>query len=170
MKAQKRQGAMNGRTQRGTTTVEFAIVGLLAMFCILGVIEVSRLLFTINVLGEVTRRGVRMAVVCPVNDPAIAQVAVLNSSGGTNSPVLNGLTTANIQLEYLDATGNPVAIGGPPFDPTVFITIAYARVQVVNYVHQWIFPGLGAFAMPPQPSVLPRESLGVPRNEPVQPC
>ena len=161
---------MNGSKQRGTTSVEFAIIGTVAMFCILGVIEVSRLLFTINVLGEVTRRGARMAVVCPVNDPAISQVAVFNSSGGTDSPVLNNLTTANIQLEYLDATGTPVAIGSPPFNPAVFATITYVRAQVVDYVHQWIFPGLGAFNMPPQPSVLPRESLGVPRDEVVQSC
>jgi hypothetical protein len=161
---------MNLRRQSGTTTVEFAIIGTVTMFCILGVIEVSRLLFVINMLGESTRRAARMATVCPVNDPAIAQVAVFNSSGGANSPVINGLSTANIQIQYLNAAGTPVAIGSPPFDPAVFATIAYARAQIVNYVHQWVFPGLGAFIMPPQPSTFPRESLGVPRNEPIQAC
>ncbi len=161
---------MNAQRQRGTTTVEFAIVGMVVMICLLGVIEVSRLLFVINTLGESTRRGVRLAVVCPINDPAIAQMAVFNSTGGANSPIVNGLSTANIQLEYLDALGFPVAPGLPPYDPAVYSTIAYARVQIVNYVHQWIFPGAWTFNMPPQPSILPRESLGVPRNEPVLPC
>lgn len=159
---------MNIKRQRGTTTVEFAIVGMVMMLCLLGVIEVSRLLFVINTLGESTRRGARLAAVCPVNDPAIAQMAVFNSSGGTNSPVVNNLTTGNILLEYLDVAGAP--IGGNFSDPAVYATIAYVRVQIQNYVHQWIFPGGLTFNMPPQPSTLPRESLGVPRNEPIQPC
>lgn len=159
---------MKIRREKGTTTVEFAIVGMLAMVCMLGVIEVSRLLFVINALGEATRRGARLAVVCPVNDPAIAEMTVFNDTGGANSPIINGLTTANVQLQYLDAAGVPV--GGNLADPAVFVTIAFARVQIANYVHQWIFPGLGAFNMPPQPSTFPRESLGVPRNEPIQPC
>jgi hypothetical protein len=159
---------MNMKSQRGTTTVEFAIVGMVMMLCLLGVIEVSRLLFVINTLGESTRRGARLAAVCPVNDPAIAQMAVFNSSGGTNSPIVNNLTTGNILLEYLDVAGTP--IGGNLADPAVYATIAYVRVQIQNYVHQWIFPGGLTFNMPPQPSTFPRESLGVPRNEPIQAC
>jgi len=159
---------MNIKRQAGTTSVEFAIVGMVMMLCLLGVIEVSRLLFVINALGESTRRGARLAVVCPVNDPAIAQMAVFNSTGGTNSPIVNGLSTANIQLEYLDATGAPITTDLTI--PANYATINYARVQIVNYVHQWIFPGAWTFNMPPQPSTLPRESLGVPRNEPVQSC
>jgi hypothetical protein len=143
---------------------------MVMMLCLFGVIEVSRLLFVINTLGESTRRGARLAVVCPVNDAAIAQMAVFNSTGGTNSPIVNGLSTANIQLEYLTDAGNPVGIGLPPHDPAVYSTIAYVRVQIVNYVHQWIFPGNLTFNMPPLPSTLPRESLGVPRNEPIQSC
>jgi hypothetical protein len=159
---------MNAQHQRGITTVEFAIVGMVVMICLLGVIEVSRLLFVINTLGESTRRGARLATVCPVNDPAIAQMAVFNSAGGTNSPIINGLSTANIQLDYLDVTGNPII--GDLSIPANYVTINYVRVQIVNYVHQWIFPGAWTFNMPPQPSILPRESLGVPRNEPVLPC
>ena len=163
---------MNIKRQAGTTSVEFAIVGMVMMVCLLGVIEVSRLLFVINALGESTRRGARLAAVCPVGDPAIAQMAVFNSTGGTNSPVVNGLSTANIQLEYLRADGSPIP--GDPIDlsadPAIYATINYVRVQIVNYVHQWIFPGALTFNMPPQPSTLPRESLGVPRNEPIQSC
>jgi hypothetical protein len=159
---------LNIKRQVVTTSVEFAIVGMVMMVCLLGVIEVSRLLFVINALGESTRRGARLAVVCPVDDPAIAQMAVFNSTGGTNSPVINGLSTANVQLEYLDVAGAPIT--SDLSLPANYATINYARVQIVNYVHQWIFPGAWTFNMPPQPSTLPRESLGVPRNEPVQPC
>ena len=159
---------MNVQRQRGTTSVEFAIVGMVMMLCLFGVIEVSRLLFVINTLGESTRRGARLAVVCPVNDAAIAQMAVFNSTGGTNSPIVNGLSTANIQLEYLDVTGAPIS--SDLSIPATYATINYVRVQIVNYVHQWIFPGNLTFNMPPLPSTLPRESLGVPRNEPIQSC
>ena len=159
---------MNIKRQAGTTSVEFAIVGMVMMVCLLGVIEVSRLLFVINALGESTRRGARLAAVCPVDDPAIAQMAVFNSTGGINSPVVNGLSTANIQLEYLNVAGAPIT--GDLSIPANYATINYVRVQIVNYVHQWIFPGALTFNMPPQPSTLPRESLGVPRNEPIQSC
>jgi hypothetical protein len=159
---------MNIKRQAGTTSVEFAIVGMVMMVCLLGVIEVSRLLFVINALGESTRRGARLAAVCPVDDPAIAQMAVFNSTGGTNSPVVNGLSTANVQLEYLDVAGAPITVDLSI--PANYATINYVRVQIVNYVHQWIFPGALTFNMPPQPSTLPRESLGVPRNEPIQSC
>ncbi len=159
---------MNVQRQRGTTSVEFAIVGMVMMLCLFGVIEVSRLLFVINTLGESTRRGARLAVVCPVNDPAITQMAVFNSTGGANSPIVNGLSTANIQLEYLDVTGTPII--SDLSIPMNYATINYVRVQIVNYAHQWIFPGNLIFNMPPLPSTLPRESLGVPRNEPIQSC
>ena len=99
---------MKIRRQNGTTTVEFAIVGMVLMLCLLGVIEVSRLVFVINALGESTRRGARLAAVCPVNDAAIAQMTVFNSTSGTNSPIINGLTTANVQVQYLNAAGDPI--------------------------------------------------------------
>ena len=159
---------MNVQRQRGTTSVEFAIVGMVMMVCLFGVIEVSRLLFVINTLGESTRRGARLAVVCPVNDLAIKQMAVFNSTGGANSPIINGLSTANIQLEYLRADGDPIT--EDLSNPANYAAINFVRVQIVNYVHQWIFPGNLTFNMPPLPSTLPRESLGVPRNEPIQPC
>jgi hypothetical protein len=95
-------------------------------------------------------------------------MAVFNSTGGANSPIVNGLSTANIQLEYLDVTGTPIS--SDLSNPANYAAINYVRVQIVNYVHQWIFPGALTFTMPPQPSTLPRESLGVPRNEPIQSC
>jgi hypothetical protein len=155
--------------QKGTTTVEFALVGLLAIVILLAVIEFSRLLFVINTMGEATRRGARMAAVCPIDDPAIAQTAVFNQSGGgTDSPIISGLSTANVQLEYLDQGGNPVAT---PADPNGFLQIRYVRVSIVNFQHQLVLPlPLGPLSLPELPSTLPRESLGVPRRGVIQPC
>jgi hypothetical protein len=161
---------MNQHTkQQGTTTVEFALVGLLAIVVLLTVIEFSRLLFVINAMGEGTRRGARMAAVCPINDPAIAQTTVFNrSGGGTDSPIISGLSTANVQLEYLDQGGNQV---GNPTDPTGFLNIRYVRVSIVNFQHQLVLPlPIGPLSLPELPSTLPRESLGVPRRGAIQPC
>ena len=57
--------------QRGITTVEFAIVGALLMMMLFGVIEFGRALFVANALVEGTRRGARIAAVCPIDDPLV---------------------------------------------------------------------------------------------------
>ena len=112
------------RTDNGTTTVEFAIVGLLVMVVVFGVIEFGRALFVMNTLTEATRRGARMAAVCPVGDPKPASVAVFDSGGGS-SAVVAGLSTGNVLVEYLDVNGAPIA------NPTGnFATIRYVRVSI----------------------------------------
>ena len=70
------------RRQRGVTSVEFAIIGLLVMIVLFAVLETGRLLFVFNALEEATRRGARVAAVCQVNDSAIAEITVFNPSGG----------------------------------------------------------------------------------------
>lgn len=68
--------------QKGIAVVEFAIVGGLLMMVVFGVLETGRALFTVNALTEATRRGARMAAVCPVGDAKAASVAVFDSGGG----------------------------------------------------------------------------------------
>lgn len=157
------------RRQRGTTTVEFAIVGSVAMLVLLSVIEFSRVLFVVNALGEGARRGARMAVVCPINDPAIARTAIFSRSGGSaTSPVIQNLTTANVAVQYLDQAG--AAVGDPTSTPD-FLDIRYVRVSIENFQHQLVLPiPIGPITLPSMPTTFPRESLGVPRAEAVQPC
>lgn len=142
--------------QAGTTSVEFAIVGLVAMMVLFAVIEFSRLVFVSGSLREATRRGVRMAVVCPINDPAIAQVALFNGPGGSGtSPLVSGLGPGNIAVDYLGITGAPTA---------TFDEIRYVRVRIANYQHRFLVPMFNlTFTMPGFPTTMPRESLGVPR-------
>jgi hypothetical protein len=136
--------------QHGTTTVEFAIIGLLAMITLFGVIEVARAFFVYNALEEATRRGARVAAVCQVNDPAIAQIASFTASG---AGVVGGLAPANIAVEYLDTDGNPTGTFG---------LIAYVRVSIVDFNHRLMIPVFGSiFPTPPFTAVLPAESLGV---------
>jgi Flp pilus assembly protein TadG len=153
------------RYQTGTTVVEFAIVGTLLLMLIFAVIEVGRALFIMNTLTEATRRGARVAAVCPVGDPMPAQVAVF-PNGGSNSAVVNGLSTANVAVEYLDINGSVIA------NPAAnFSTIRYVRVRITGFTQLMIIP----FIMPSLSlsgfsTTLPRESLGIPRVGVVQPC
>lgn len=146
------------RHQRGTTTVEFAIVGALLITIMLAVIEFGRTVFTLSVMNEGTRRGARVAAVCPINDPAIAQATAFAS--------LPGMTTQNVTVEYLNQTGG--IVGNPVAD---FSQIRYVRVRIVSYQYQMWIPFLDlAFTAPDFPTTLPRESLGVPRDGAVAPC
>jgi Flp pilus assembly protein TadG len=144
------------RAQTGITTVEFAIIGLVAIIVLLGVLEFSRLMFVANALNEATRRGARMAAVCPLNDPAIAQVTVFNAPGGTGtSPVVSGLATSNVQVEYLNGAGVATA---------TYEAIRFVRVSITGFQHTLLIPVFGqTFTTQGYPTTLPRESLGVPR-------
>lgn len=151
--------------QRGLTTVEFSIVSIVLFLVLFAVIEFGRALYVVNVLTEATRRGARLAAVCPVNDPFPAQAAVF-AYGGADSAVVPGLTTSNIQIQYLDDNGNVIS------DPVSnFSEIEYVRAEVVNFsmplVIPFIYPtlSLSGFA-----ATIPRESLGVPRTGTVTAC
>jgi Flp pilus assembly protein TadG len=158
-------------TQRGLSTVEFALVANVVLILMFAVFEVGRAYFVYAMLDEVTRRGVRVAVVCPINDPAIGQMAIFNTSGNSApSSIVSGLTPGHITVEYLDQNN---AVVGNPADTAGFIQIRYVRVRVVGYKHQMQVPivsGITNFFMPEFSAVLPRESLGIPREGTITPC
>ena len=162
---------MNRTRQAGTTTVEFAIVAAAIFMMIFGVFEVARAYFVYSVLEEVTRRGSRLAAVCPVGDTAVSQLAVFNASGGTGeSRLVRGLNPANVVIDYLDQNG---AVVGAPNEPANFLQIRFVRARVVGYQHTIAVPfvaGITTFNMPDFVSVLPRESLGIPREGAITPC
>lgn len=162
---------MNRCYSRGTTTVEFAIVAALLFTMIFGVFEVGRGYYTYAMLDEVSRRGARLAAVCPINDPAIPQLAILNPSGvGGESPLVANLAPGNVVVDYLDAND---AVVGNPADPANFPRIRYVRVRIMGFVYQVTVPfiaGIANFAMPEFETILPRESLGVPREGAITPC
>jgi len=132
--------------QLGTTTVEFAIVGLLVITLLFAIIEFGRILFTLNMLQEGARRAARVAAVCAVGNPAVANAAVFTD--------LPGFSTANVVVEYLDQNGTPTGN---------FSSIRYVRVRIVNYSLPIAIPFINpTFNAPEFSSTLPRESLGVP--------
>jgi Flp pilus assembly protein TadG len=153
------------REHRGTTTVEFAIIGLVFFIVLFGVMEMGRALFVENALTEAARRGARMAAVCPVGDAKPATVAVFGNGNG-RSTVVAGLTTGNIVIEYLDASGNVLT------NPTGnFGTIHYVRVRIVGFSMPLAIPLLApTLSLSGFGTTLPRESLGVPRSGTITPC
>ena len=162
---------MRYRHQKGTSTVEFALVALVVLMMMFGVFEIGRGYYTYAMLDEVTRRGARLASVCPINDPAIARLSIFGAAADpTSSGFIAGLTTANLTIDYLDA-GN--AIVAAPTEPDNFMRIRYARARVVNFVFRVNLPfitGLTNITMPAFEYILPRESLGVPREGAITPC
>jgi hypothetical protein len=150
------------RKQEGLSTVEFALVAAVLFTMIFGVIEVARAFFVSSTLDEATRRGARMAAVCPINDPAIFQAAAFNNA------VIPDLDAGDITVEYLTDVG---ALINNPADPAGFRQIRYVQVRIIGYQHQMIIPFVAALIVLPQyATVLPRESLGIPRDGAVVPC
>lgn len=137
--------------QKGTTTVEFAVVGMLTLVLLFAVVEFGRILFSLNVLDESARRAARVAAVCPVGDAAIGDAATFVS--------LPNLSPTNVVIQYLNGNGLPLA------DPAgaEYPLIQYVRVRIVNYSFPVALPLIATvFTAPEISSTLPRESLGVP--------
>jgi Flp pilus assembly protein TadG len=154
------------KRQRGATTVEFAVVGLVLLIILFAAFEFARAFYVFNALNEATRRGARVAAVCPVNDPAIREIAIFNTpGGGATSSMIANLTTANVNLSYLDRLGNTVV------DPVAdFGDIWFVRVAIVNFTVDLRIPLLSAVLTAPEfQTTVPRESLGVSR-EGITPC
>ena len=138
------------RNQRGTTSVEFAVVGLVLFTVLFALIDFSRLFFDMAALNEATRRGARVAAVCPINDPLIAQVALFEGLVPT-------LGTQHISVEYLDEDGD--AVGAPA--TFGYGVIRYVRVRIQNFQLQMFIPGFQALIpMPAFETTIPSESLG----------
>jgi Flp pilus assembly protein TadG len=153
------------RAQSGTTTVEFAIIGLVMMIVVFAIIEFGRALYTYNVLTEAARRGARMAAVCPVGDPKPASVAIFDSGNGTSS-VVSGLTTSNIQIQYLDSNGNAIASPAANFN-----SIRYVQSSIVGFTLPLIIPAIfPTLSLNGFTATMPRESLGIPRAGVVTAC
>jgi Flp pilus assembly protein TadG len=154
------------RDQTGTTTVEFAIVASVMFVLVFGVIEFGRAMFVANALDESTRRGARLAAVCPVGDPMPAQAAILAGTDGV-SMISPDLTVANVAIAYLDVNGAPVA------NPAINLAaIRYVRTSIVNYQQRMLIPFImPSFLMPSFAATLPAESLGYgPTPQAFVPC
>jgi hypothetical protein len=96
-----------------------------------------------------------MAVVCPIDDPMITTTALFEDGGAAG--IVTGLTGDNIEIEYLNAAGTPIAD-----TVTNYAQIRFVRARIVNFDHQMFIPLISQIVRMPQfETTLPRESLGV---------
>ena len=154
------QGTNKKSGQRGATLVEFAIGATVFLMVMFAVLEFGRALWIHNALSDAARRAARYAVNQPASNPAgvstsgtnvgpslaaIRNVGVYGNPAGTGQPMVNGLTPANINVDY-----NQFRVG----DGTVAVTIT-------NYQFQFVIPILGTtIQMPDYNTTLTGESAG----------
>ena len=117
--------------QKGAETVEFAMISLLLFALVFAIIEFGRALFVWNALTEATRRGARMAVVCPVGSNIPKQVAIFGDKNGalSNSPIIMGLTADMIKISYSDASTDPK-----------FVQVSIDISSATGYQHMLMIP------------------------------
>ena len=105
--------ALPATRQRGVASVEFALVCMLFLTLMFGALEFARVLYVHNTLQEVTRRAAREMTVRWIDDEATAKSLAL--FGASSLPAAAEITSADIEIEYLTAEGNVVAL--KPSDP-----------------------------------------------------
>jgi len=140
----------NRNNQRGATLVEFSIAATVFITVIFGTIEFGRALWTHNALTDAARRGARYAVVHSAADSASVKNVVVYGdpagSAGGKTPILQNLTTDNVQVDYSGFTLD----GGT------------VQVKITGYQFQFVVPFVSAnIQMPNYSTTLTGESVGL---------
>jgi Flp pilus assembly protein TadG len=116
---------MNAR-QRGSTTVEFAMVFLLFLMFLLGVLDFSRLAYSWQGTNAATRIGARYAVVC--------------AAPGDNSRILARMQQVMPDVATINVAWEPAGCNAS--------TCEAVTVSVTGMNFKWISPIPHALAMP----------------------
>jgi Flp pilus assembly protein TadG len=142
------------KSEQGLFLVEFAIIAAALFLVLFAVIELSRIIWIWNTADEATRRGARVAAVCPIDHPAVPEATIFATAGsGGPSPILRGLTTANVSVAYLDEVGDA---------ETSYELVKYVRVSLNNYTVTPLIPFINTtFTLPAFETTIPSESLGL---------
>lgn len=119
------------RNERGVQMAELAIVLPLFLILFATTAEFGRFFYEYSTLAKATRAGSRYLVTAAVDDTEDTRaknIVVYGNPEGTGSPVIRGLTTANVTI---------TRTGGAPLLPET------VKVQITGYKYQPIFD-LGA--------------------------
>ncbi len=153
------------KNEQGKALVEFAIVGSVFLTVMFGIIEFSRMFWTHNALRDAARRGVRYAAIRrndAAGQQAVKNMVVYGNPAGGTKPLVNGLTTSNVALEYVNYNGVQLS--------------SRATVKIQNYKFNFSVPLIGgSITMPAYRTSLPGESVGyvpcdVPGPNPLGSC
>jgi Flp pilus assembly protein TadG len=163
------QQCIDGKNkQRGAALFEFAIVATVFLTMLFGVVEFGRFFWTHNALRDAARRGVRYATIRKNDAAGIQAVKYMvvygdpNANPSTATPVVPGLTTSNVAVQYQNYNG--------------VLLSSRATISIVNYQFQFAVPFVGGTtSMPSYRTSLPGESAGfvpcdVPAGNPLAPC
>ena len=122
------------RDEQGVQLLEMAIVIPILLVLFAGVAEFGRYFYEYTTLAKAARVGARLMAAKPVSSPttdwqlAAKRLVVYGNTAGTGSPVLPGLTIANVDLVFEGGT----YAGGAGVPATV-------TVKIKNYKHDPIF-------------------------------
>lgn len=139
--------------ERGSTLVEFAIGVTVFVTAMFAVLEFGRALWVHNALTDAARRGARYAALHSQASAAqVKNVVVYGNEDGSGQPMLNNLSTTNVDVTYNAFTLN---------DGTV-------SVSINNYQFQFVIPIVGTtITMPSYTTTLTAECAGyIPANIP----
>lgn len=142
-------------SERGTAIVEFAITAAFFLMIIMAIISGGHLFFTHNAMVESTRRGARYAATqckpnlagCPNSDTSldrVKNVVLYGTDTVGTSPLVNGLTPANIQVDY---------------SPDFGVAQGTVSVKIINYNYTFAVAAR-VINMPPYQTTVVGESAG----------
>jgi Flp pilus assembly protein TadG len=114
--------------ERGVQLLELALVLPILLLLFGGVAEFGRYFYEYTTVAKAARVGARYLASKSVNssinyETTAKNIVVYGNAAGTGSPILPGLTTANIDIQY--------AGGAPSVPDTV-------QVSIINYKHQCV--------------------------------
>ena len=140
----------NRNGQRGATLVEFSIAATVFLMAMFAVLEFGRVLWTHNALTDAARRGARYASVhSQAEIGAVKNVVVYGDPAGGTNPVVENLSTANVNVDYSNfkLDGGTVQITITNYQFKFVIPIIGTRIQMPNYTTT--LTGESAGTLPP---------------------
>jgi len=102
--------------QRGASAVEFAFLAVIFLALLFGIVEFSRLFFSINSVQEITRSAAREQVVRWVTaTDSVRRAAMLQpgSTGTVTYPGAMDITNQQVQLSFYNTYANAVSGTSP---------------------------------------------------------
>lgn len=133
--------------ERGSTLVEFAIGVTIFLTAMFAVLEFGRALWVHNALTDAARRGARYAALhTEASSANVRNVVVYGNEAGSGSPMLNNLSTANVNVDYSGFGLNAGTVS----------------VSITDYQFQFVIPIFGTtITMPSYKTTLTAECAGL---------
>jgi hypothetical protein len=148
----KKRNLENSKKQLGATAVEMALVMIFVVQLMLGIVDFSRWLFTINSANEATRLGARIAAVCTTDAVGIKNrmrvflpPSILNSQIAV-SYLSTGCATGEVCAVQVALINNPAIDSIAWFLPTNLPIPSFSTLIPRESLQTSVFPPGGTAA------------------------